>query len=116
LACGIHIHARHSVKEVAADASHLAAPATRQRPWRRDRRPRRHCRHLGCGGPIIQAAEIVLQIAVITLAVLAGLAIVTAVTVLVIRSCRRSTRSGLMTVSPSGFCQPCPGGHWAVVG
>jgi len=40
-------------------------------------------------GPIIHAAEILLQIMLITLAILAGLAILTAVTVLVIRSRRR---------------------------
>jgi hypothetical protein len=40
-------------------------------------------------GPIIHAAEILLQIILMTLAILAGLAILTAVTVLVIRSRRR---------------------------
>ena len=40
-------------------------------------------------GPIIHAAEILLQIILMTLAILAGLAIVTAVTVLVIRTRRR---------------------------
>jgi hypothetical protein len=42
-------------------------------------------------GPIIHAAEILLQIILITLATLAGLAILTAVTVLVIRSRRLRT-------------------------
>lgn len=40
-------------------------------------------------GPVIHAVEILLQIILITLAILAGLTIVTAVTVLVIRTRRR---------------------------
>jgi len=46
-------------------------------------------------GTIIHATEIVLQIAVITLSVLTGLAIVTTVTVWVIRSRRRSRTAAI---------------------
>ena len=58
-------------------------------------------------GPIVHAAEILLQIVFITLAVLAGLAITTAVIILIIRSRRRS-RS---TVIPLRGAQLPPGAH-----
>ena len=51
-------------------------------------------------GPIIHAAEILLQIILITLAILAGLAILTAVTVLVIRSRRRLRTAA---IAPQGI-------------
>ena len=67
-------------------------------------------------GPIIHAAEILLQIILITLAILAGLAIVTAVTVLVIRSRRRlrtATMAPQRRLASVSHIRPGTGPSWA---
>jgi hypothetical protein len=68
-------------------------------------------------GPIIHAAEILLQIILITLAILAGLAILTAVTVLVIRSRRRLRTAAIapqrIRLASVSHIRPRTGPSWA---
>ena len=66
--------------------------------------------------PIIHAAEILLQVILITLAVLAGLAILTAVTVLVIRYRRRSRAAAIAPQRIRLASAAMSSGHWAVMG
>jgi hypothetical protein len=67
--------------------------------------------------PIIHAAEILLQVILITLAVLAGLAILTAVTVLVIRYRRRARASAIalkrIRLASASHFQRATGPSWA---
>jgi hypothetical protein len=68
-------------------------------------------------GPIIHAAEILLQIVLITLAILAGLAVLTAVTVLVIRSRRRLRTAAIapqrIRLASVSHIRPATGPSWA---